>query len=318
MRVAVLREVGRPLAIEDWPSPVPRGDEVLVRVAGAGVCHTDVHIQDGLMEVPLPLVLGHEIAGTADGYGPVVVGGSWGDGTCPLCRRGDDPLCPAAAEPGLARHGGYAEAVVVPSPRFLVPLTSRLDPVRAAPLADAGVTPYRAVRRATPWLAAGGVAVVLGCGGLGQFGVQYLARLPGVRVVAVDPVPGKRALALDLGADDVAHPDDDLPPARAVIDFVGSDDSLARAARTVERGGLVVMVGEAGGRLSVGTGTDVPWEATFTTSVLGSLQDLREVVALAEAGELGWSVETLPLDRADEALARVRRGDVAGRLVLTP
>jgi alcohol dehydrogenase, propanol-preferring len=317
MRVAVLREVGRPLSIEDWPEPVPQGDEVLVRVAGAGVCRSDVHIQDGLMEVPLPLILGHEIAGTADGYGPVVVCGSWGDGTCPLCRRGDDPLCPAAAEPGLARHGGYAEAVVVPSPRFLVPLAD-VDPVRAAPLADAGVTSYRAVRRAAPWLESGGVAVVLGCGGLGQFGVQYLARLPGVRVVAVDPAPHKRALARDLGADEVARPDDDLPPARVVIDFVGSDDSLARAARTVERGGLVVMVGEAGGRLAVGPGADVPWEATFTTSVWGSLRELQEVVALAEAGDLRWSVETLPLDRADEALARVRRGDVAGRLVLTP
>jgi propanol-preferring alcohol dehydrogenase len=317
MRVAVLRDVGRPLSVEDWPEPVTRGDEVLVRVAGAGVCRSDVHIQDGTLEVPLPLVLGHEIAGTADGYGPVVVCGSWGDGTCPQCRRGDDPLCPAAAEPGLVRHGGYAEAVVVPSPRFLVPLDT-IDPVRAAPLADAGLTPYRAVRRAQPWLAGGGLAVVLGCGGLGQFGVQYLRRLPGVRVVAVDPAERKRALALDLGADEVAGPDDDLPPARVVVDFVGSDDSLARAARTVERGGLVVAVGEAGGTLDVGPGTDVPWEATFTSSVWGSLRELREVVALAEAGELRWSVETLALDRADEALARVRRGDVAGRLVLTP
>lgn len=317
MRVAVLRSVGSPLSIEDWPEPVPRGDEVLVRVAGAGVCRSDVHIQDGSMEVPLPLVLGHEIAGTADGYGPVVVCGSWGDGTCPLCRRGDDPLCPAAAEPGLARHGGYAEAVLVPSPRFLVPLGG-LDPVRAAPLADAGVTSYRAVRRARPWLAEDGTAVVLGCGGLGQFGVQHLARLPGVRVVAVDPSPDKRALALGLGAQAAAEPGDDLPPAQVVIDFVGSDGSLAQAARTVSRGGLVVAVGEAGGRLAVGPGTDVPWEATVTTSVWGSRRELQDVVALAQAGELRSSVETLPLDQADDALDRVRRGDVAGRLVLTP
>jgi alcohol dehydrogenase, propanol-preferring len=315
--VAVLRSVGSPLAIEDWPEPVPRGDEVLVRVAGAGVCRSDVHIQDGAMEVPLPLVLGHEIAGTADGYGPVLVCGSWGDGTCPLCRRGDDPLCPAAAEPVLARHGGYAEAVLVPSPRFLVPLGG-LDPVWAAPLADAGVTSYRAVRRAGPWLAEGGTAVVLGCGGLGQFGVQHLARCPGVRVVAVDPSPVKRDLALGLGADSVAEPSDDLPPARVVIDFVGSDASLAQAAQTVERGGLVVAVGEAGGRLAVGPGTDVPWEATVTTSVWGSLRELREVVELAQAGQLRSTVETLPLDQADHALDRVRRGEVAGRLVLTP
>lgn len=317
MRVAVLRAVGSPLSLEDWPDPTPAGDEVVVRIAGAGVCHTDVHVQDGLLEVPLPLVLGHEIAGVAEPHGPVLVFGSWGDGTCAFCARGDDPLCPAAAEPGLARHGGYAEALVVPSARFLVPLAG-LDPVRAAPLADAGVTPYRAVRRAQPWLADGGLAVVLGTGGLGQFAVQYLKRLPAVRVVAVDSSADKRWIARDLGADDVAAPDDELPRARVVVDIVGSNESLAQAARTVERGGLVVQVGESGGRLPFGFAADVPWEATFTTSVWGSLRDLRAVVELAQAGEVRWHVEAVPLDRADEALDRVRRGDVAGRLVLTP
>ncbi len=106
--------------------------------------------------------------------------------------------------------------------------------------------------------------------------------------------------------------------ARVVVDIVGSDESLAQAARSVERGGLVVQVGEAGGRLPFGFGTDVPWEATFTTSVWGSLRDLRAVVELAQADELRWHVEAVPLDRADEALDRVRQGDVEGRLVLTP
>jgi D-arabinose 1-dehydrogenase-like Zn-dependent alcohol dehydrogenase len=93
VRVAVLRAVGSPLSLEDWPDPTPAGDEVVVRIAGAGVCHTDVHVQDGLLEVPLPLVLGHEIAGVAEPHGPVLVFGSWGDGTCAFCARGDDPLC---------------------------------------------------------------------------------------------------------------------------------------------------------------------------------------------------------------------------------
>jgi D-arabinose 1-dehydrogenase-like Zn-dependent alcohol dehydrogenase len=128
----------RPLSHEDGPDPTPAGDEVVVRVGGARVCHTDVHIQEGLLDVPLPLVLGHEIAGVAEGHGPVLVFESWGDGTRAFCARGDDPLRRAAAEPGLARHGGYAEAVIVPSARFLVPLAG-LVPVRPAPLADAGV-----------------------------------------------------------------------------------------------------------------------------------------------------------------------------------
>ena len=319
MNAAVLRRVGVPLRLEDRPLPQPRGEEVLVRVRGAGVCHSDLHMIDGLIPgLPLPRVLGHEIAGVAEGLGAVLVYASWGDGTCRWCRRGEEQLCARAAEPGWVRDGGYAEALVVPSKRYLLPLGD-LDPVRAAPLADAGVTAYRAVRRLQPWLAGDGTAVVLGAGGLGQFAIQLLRHAGDARVVAVDPDQAKRDQARLLGADQTAASGADLEPgaAVAVLDLVGSDATLAEAARLVRPTGVVMVVGEAGGRLPFGFGA-VPNEAHLTTSLWGSYRDLVAVVELARAGTLRWEVEALPLHRVNEALERLRHGRVRGRLVLTP
>jgi len=319
VNAAVLQRVGVPLRLEDRPLPQPRGEEVLVRVRGAGVCHSDLHMIDGLIPgLPLPRVLGHEIAGVAEGLGAVLVYASWGDGTCRWCRRGEEQLCARAAEPGWVRDGGYAEAVVVPSKRYLLPLGD-LDPVRAAPLADAGVTAYRAVRRLQPWLAGDGTAVVLGAGGLGQFAIQFLRHAGDARVVAVDPDQAKRDQARLLGADQTAAAGADLEPgaAVAVLDLVGSDATLAEAARLVRPTGVVMVVGEAGGRLPFGFGA-VPNEAHLTTSLWGSYRDLVAVVELARAGTLRWEVEALPLHRVNEALERLRHGRVRGRLVLTP
>jgi propanol-preferring alcohol dehydrogenase len=315
VRVAVLHEFGTPLAIEERPEPA--GEGILVRVRGAGVCHTDVHLAAGRWpHIELPLVLGHEIAGEAPKLGPVLVYASWGCGQCDLCRVGDEQLCPNAAEAGWVRDGGYADFVRVPAEKYLFPLAG-LDPVRAAPLADAGITPYRAVKRVSPYLEQGSVAVVIGCGGLGQFAVQYLKLLTSATVIAVDPVAGKRERALALGAEEAISPAELARPAEVVLDLVGTDETLAQAARVVKAKGVVVQIGEAAGTLAFALGR-VPHEASFTTSIWGSLDDMRAVVDLATRGELSWDVETLPLERANEALERVRRGDVAGRLVLTP
>jgi alcohol dehydrogenase, propanol-preferring len=317
MKAAVLHAFRTSLHLEQRPDPQPQGEQIPVRVRGVGVCHTDLHIIDGAYpHLPLPLVLGHEIAGSVEGIGDVLVYASWGDGTCTFCRRGEEQLCPAATEAGWLRDGGYAEWVVVPSRHYLLPLDG-LDPIRAAPLADAGVAAYRAVQRIHPWLRRGVSVVVIGAGGLGQFAIQYLKLLTNATVIVLEPNESKHERARQIGADEVMV---DVPAhlsARAVLDFVGSDGTLRQAAGIVEPTGIAVQVGEAGGHLSFGLGS-VPHEASFTTSIWGSLDDLAAVLKHARQGELDWHVETLPLEQVNEALERLRQGDVLGRLVLTP
>lgn len=325
--------------------PEPSGTEVRIRVAGCGVCHTDLHIVDGIQaRVELPVTLGHEVAGWIDAVGsdaqsllrrhrvelgaPVVVFGGWGCGECRDCTTGEEQRCAFSRAPGFQLDGGYAEYMLVPHARHLLPL-KRLNPVQAAPLADAGLTPYRAVRRAQPWLAPGARVLVIGCGALGQFALQYLRLLPdaggGELLVAVRELsPARLERATELGADLAlldGEPDMTLEalsaPADVVFDFVGTDSTLAHASAVVVQGGLIVLVGEAGGSLSFGFDRP-PVESWLTTVAWGSHDDLREVVRLAERQRIQWQVEPAPLEEAVTAHNRLRVGDVAGRLVLVP
>jgi propanol-preferring alcohol dehydrogenase len=344
MRAVRLHAAGAALRLEELPLPEPTGTEVRVAVAGAGVCRTDLHIVDGIQRrVRLPLTLGHEVAGRVDAAGPeaerllrqqrtrigdaVLVYGGWGCGTCRTCRRGEEQLCDASEAPGFQVDGGYAEAILVPHPRQLVRLRG-LDPVKAAPLADAGVTPYRAVRRAGPWLEPGARVLVIGAGALGQFALQLLRLVPphgrelvvGVRELMPERLEIASALGADVGLLAVEpsltieglgrRPD-------VVLDFAGTDDSLAHAADVVAPGGAIVVVGEGGGALSVGVDRSAP-ESWVTSVAWGSPADLRDVVRLAERGRLRWDVEEMPLEAAGEAHARLRAGRVAGRIVLVP
>jgi alcohol dehydrogenase, propanol-preferring len=333
-----------PLRVEEVPTPEPEGTEVRIRVAGAGVCHTDLHIVDGTQSrVALPVTPGHEVTGWIDAAGreaqsqlrqlhmargdAVVVHGGWGCGECRECQADSEQRCADSRAPGFQLDGGYAEAMLVPHPRHLVPLR-RLDPVKAAPLADAAVTPYRAVRRAEPWLVGGARVLLIGCGALGQFALQLLRLLPAagedlhVGVRELDPKRLDRAS--ELGAD-VALLDGDAAmareaiggPADVVLDFVGADSTLALAAAVVAPGGLVTLVGEAGGSLPFGF-AGPPVESWLTTVAWGSAAELREVVRLAGRGRLRWNVEAMPLRDAASAHARLRAGDVDGRLVLVP
>jgi len=163
----------------------------------------------------------------------------------------------------------------------------------------------------------GDTAVVIGVGGLGQFAVQFLKLLTNARVVALDRVAGKLARAIALGADEAMFLADCRDSARMVFDFVGSEATLQVAAAIIERGGAVVQIGEAGGQMPFGLGI-VPHEAIFTTSIWGSLDDLKAVLEYARAGRILWDVECMPLSEVNAALDRVRRGDVSGRLVLRP
>lgn len=335
---------GEALRVEEVPTPEPEGTEVRIRVAGAGVCHTDLHIVDGTQSrVALPVTLGHEVAGWIDAVGAdadahlrrlnlaagdaVVVHGGWGCGECRECRSDAEQRCADSRAPGFQVDGGYAETMLVPHPRHLVPL-GRLDPVKAAPLADAAVTPYRAVRRVEPWLVAGARVLLIGCGALGQFALQLLRLVPpggeDLHVGVRELDPRRLDRATELGAD-VAVLDGDAEMARealggqadVVLDFVGADATLALATAIVAPGGVVMLVGEAGGTLPFGF-DGPPVESWLTTVAWGSASDLREVVRLAGRGRLRWNVETVPLRDAASSHARLRAGDVDGRLVLVP
>jgi alcohol dehydrogenase, propanol-preferring len=331
---------GEPLRVEQLPIPEPTGAEIRVRVAGCGVCHTDLHVaRSDRIRVVRPITLGHEIAGWIDATGPdaasevgraklhvgdaVLVFGGWGCGACAECTSGEEQRCEVGISPGFQRDGGYAEYLIVPHARHLVQL-GQLDPIEAAPLADAGVTPWRAIQRASAWLQPDARVLLIGLGGLGQFALQYLRRLPELTIAVRELNPEKLAIADELGADlGLLHGDESLValglggPADVVFDFVGDDSSLDYAVRNVAAGGLVSVVGEAGGHLDFSFDR-IPVEASITTTAWGSLADLKEVVGLARRHRMRWSVERMPLSEAAGAHDRLAEGRVAGRIVLVP
>ncbi len=339
MKAALLHEYGQPLRLEEVATPEPAAGEVLVRIASTGACHSDLHVMSGEMPIvpEMPWILGHENAGYVEALGegvtgvevgePVLVWGGWGCGVCRQCRSGDEQVCDVLRWGGLGRSGGYAEYLVVPSTRNLISIPG-LDPATAAPLTDAALTPYRAVRKALPFIDPGSTVVIMGIGGLGQYGVQFLRLLSGARVVAVDTAADKRDRALALGADLALDPTEvDVPAeiegmtggrkAAGVLDFVGIDATMATAAGCLGKQGVFVLVGLAGGQVPVSF-MGWPPESTIKTSTWGNRNELAEVVALAEAGRITGEVEQAPLTAINEVFERLEHGKVAGRAVLNP
>jgi alcohol dehydrogenase, propanol-preferring len=329
--------------LRDVPVPEPGAGEVLVKVAGAGACHSDLHLMDfppGAMPFDPPFVLGHENTGWVEAHGPgstgleigepVAVYGPWGCGSCRNCRLSAENYCEHAAElpgmaPGIGYDGGMAAFVRVPR-RQLIPLGD-LDPVEAAPLTDAGLTPYHAIKRSLPFLVPGSTVVVIGAGGLGHVAIQILRALTPSRIVVIDTAPPKLAQALELGADEALLPDDD-PVARVraatrglgaelVLDVVGSDDSLASAAKLARVGGQLTVVGIAGGTLPFSF-FGIPYECSVASTYWGTAVELEEVLALARVGALHVRVERFALEDALDAYARLRAGAIAGRAVIVP
>lgn len=317
MRAVVLRAFNAPLELEEREIPAARnGDESVLRVLACGVCHSDLHVVEDHFGSELPLVLGHEIVAEDDQLGNVLVYAPWGCGECRFCRATEEMICPNGREAGLFQDGGYAEYLRVPSRRYLYPIGG-LDPVQAAPLGCGGLTPYRAVKIARNWLGPGSRALVLGAGGLGQFGIQFLKLMTDAEVHVGDPSPQKREQALVLGADEAAAPEDLEGPYNAVLDFVGAEDSLARAAELVDRQGVAMVIGLFGGRIPFGLGA-VPHEAHFLSSIWGSRDELAELIDLANRERLQYTIDTMPLEQAQEAHDLIRSGRARGRIVLTP
>ena len=330
----------------DVPVPEPGNGQVLIKVGGAGVCHSDLHLMEweaGMLPYRLPFTLGHENAGWVEKLGrgvegfsvgdPVAVYGPWGCGHCYNCRTGIEIYCEnaaavngGAAGGGLGLDGGMAEYMLVPSARFLVPLSS-LPPKEAASITDAGLTPYHAIKRSLALLTPRASAVVIGIGGLGHLAVQILRALTSARIIAVDISEDKLDLAARSGADTALLSNEEAPAAVAeltgghgaevVLDMVGTDATLALASRMARQMGHLTVVGVGGGTLPFSFFA-FPSECAVATTLWGSLPELVELIAMAENGHVRSHNTYYPLDRAPEAYDAMRAGTVQGRAVILP
>lgn len=335
----------QPPELRDVPIPEPGAGQVLVRVGGAGACHSDLHLMEwpeGAMDVSLPFTLGHENAGWVAALGPGVDGlaegdpiavyGPWGCGRCAPCRRSAENSCERQAEigafgGGLGLDGGMAEYLLVPSSRLLLPLGD-LDPRDAAPLSDAALTPYHAIKRALPRLHPGSTAAVIGVGGLGHMAVELLRALTPARIVAVDRDPGRLVLAREVGADEAfaAGPEaiGEIREATrglgadVVLDIVGSDETIALAAAVAKVEGTVNVLGLAGGSITWQAMGVLPWECELTTTYWGTAIELMEVLELAAAGRIRARTRRYALDDVATAYDDLRAGRIDGRAVICP
>lgn len=345
MKAVQYRKVGQAPEVVEVPVPEPGPGQVLLRVTAAGLCHSDLAVMGWPEEqfpYPLPMTLGHEGVGEVAAVGSgvtevaegdeVAVYGPWGCGLCRKCAEGRENYCLDAAAlgimpPGLGSPGALAEYVLVDSPRHLVPLRG-LDPVQAAPLTDAGLTPYHAVRKSLPKLVPGATAVVIGVGGLGHLAVQLLRALTPVRVIALDVGKEKLELASTVGAHEALISDGEAAGrvreltggagAEVVLDFVGVQATLDIAAAAVAVEGDVTIVGIGGGTLAVGFGGGLPFEVSASFPYWGSRVELMEVLELARQGLVSSHVETFSLDDAPSAYERLHAGGVNGRAVVLP
>lgn len=320
MRTMLIQAPGEPLVECEVAAPVATSPhEAVIDVLGCGVCHSDLHVADGHIG-QTPIILGHEVVGVDTQLGPVMVYAPWGcrRPECRECSSRLEMICANSHEAGILDNGGYAEKMLVPQRDYLVPLEG-LDPLEVAPLACGGLTAFRAVRRATSLWEPGrrARALVIGAGGLGQYAVQFLSRMAGAHVTVVDTLPTRLDVARELGADVTLSPDDvDGTPYDSVIDFVGAEATLRSAVASVRRGGVVVLVGMFGGTIPFGLGR-LPSETWLTTSIWGSLADLRDLLDLARREPLRHVVEHLPLNEANRAHELLRSGQSRGRIVLT-
>ncbi|GHF32947.1 NAD+-dependent secondary alcohol dehydrogenase Adh1 [Amycolatopsis bartoniae] len=341
MKAVRLHEYHRQPVVEQVPEPRATGPfDVVVKIGGAGVCRTDLHIIEQQWAeksgVRLPYTIGHENAGWVHEIGPGVSTVEVGDtvilhptptcGLCHACRAGDDMHCENSAFPGIDCDGGMAEYLLT-SARACIKLDRGTEPADVAALADAGITAYHAVRKAVPLLYPGTVCVVNGAGGLGHIGIQSLRALTATTVVVVDRNPEALKLAEQLGADETVLADGaqveavlDLTAghgAEVVLDFVAEQGAQQDAFAMTRRGGSHFVIGY-GGNLDIPAIDLISTERTVVGNLVGTYNDLVELMVLAQAGRVTLHTRKYPLDAALDALADLDAGRVRGRAILTP
>jgi NAD+-dependent secondary alcohol dehydrogenase Adh1 len=327
--------------VDEVPEPSVKGPlDVVVKIGGAGVCRTDLHIIEGqwdaAMHPALPYTLGHENAGWVHEIGSAVTNVAVGDtvilhptptcGLCRACRAGDDMHCTDNSFPGLSHDGGMAEYLLT-SARACVKLDPKTQPADVAALADAGITAYHAVRKAIPLLYPGTTAVVIGAGGLGHIGVQCLAALTATNIIVVDSNPDALKLAAQIGAHHTVVADGTQVEAvlgltggqgaHVVLDFVAEQGAEADGWAMTGGGGSYFVIGY-GGTVQVPTLDIISTERNIIGNIVGTYNDLAELMALAEGGRVTLHTRTYPLEAAAEAFADLDAGRVRGRAILVP
>ena len=347
MKAAVLHRYDETLTsnefvqYEDVPDlAIEKPTDVIVRIGGAGVCRTDLHIVEGIwrskVDVALPYIMGHENAGWVEAVGRGVEGVRVGDavichplvtsGHCLACRRGDDMHASDSRFPGINTDGGYAE-YLLSSERSLIKLPKTLAPKDVAPYTDAGLTAYRAAKKASRHLLPGEFAVVIGAGGLGHIGVQVLRALCAAEVIVIDRSAGALELASQCGAHHTVLADEGMADsvmaltgghgAQAVIDFVGEGDAVAQGIAMTRNGGTYYIVGY-GGKIELPTIDMVTSEKSIVGNLVGTYPELVELMALADRGLVNLTTREYRLADANHALHDLHHGQIKGRAVLIP
>ncbi|MDR5782564.1 NAD(P)-dependent alcohol dehydrogenase [Caballeronia sp. LZ065] len=349
MKAARMHEYGKPLVLEDIPVPDIREDEVLVEVKACGMCRSDVQLIDGYFrkyaDIPTPITLGHEITGVISKIGRivpaaagleegdhVVVAPGWGDGICRHCQIGNTHICPNVRWPGFGPVGGFAEFIPVPA-RYLIKVDKRLSFETLAPLTDAGLTPYRGLKKLRDAGALGPDRLigVFGVGGLGGYAVQYAKILgAGARVIAFARNAEKLAIAREYGADyivdikgkssaDIGRELHQLVGRNdidAAMDCAGAPEMVQLAMSLLSISGHYADVGLVGDRIDIPLFPRVSREQTLHGSFWGNNTDLGEVMALAAQDKIRHTVKTFGFEELNDYLNRLRVGDVVGRAVM--
>lgn len=346
MRAVRFVEVGKPVQVVDLPKPQPKAGEVLVKIGGAGVCHSDLHVLEEGIGIKGPFTLGHENAGWVAAVGSgvrfwkegdaVAIYGPWGCGHCHSCAQSMENYCEnmkpgQAYGGGLGTDGGMADYMIVPAERLLVSL-GKLHPAEAAPLSDAALTPYHAIKHSLPILTPDTTAVVMGVGGLGHMAVQLLKNLCGARIVACDMSDDKLELAKKLGADltvNTKSADEAAEtitrftgPRKAalVLDCVGVQPTVDLGARVIGMNSHFTVVGLGGAdfRFHASVAPTLPFACSLSTPYWGSRVELMEVLAMAQDGKIHAETTPYRIEDAAQVYQRLHDGKIRGRAVIVP
>ena len=341
MKAARLHAYHEPLAVDEVDEPRTVGPlDVVVRIGAAGLCRTDLHIQEGQWAeksgVRLPYTLGHENAGWVHEVGAGVTNVEVGDtvivhpfitcGLCRACRRGNDMHCANGSFPGINRDGGFAEFLLT-SARAVIKLDPSLEPKDIAALADAGLTAIHAVKKALPVLEPGTRAVVIGTGGLGHIAIQCLAAMTPAEIIAVDRSESALELAREVGAHHTVRADGshvdyvrelaDGEGAEAIFDLVGEKGAVEDGIAMVQDGGFYYVIGY-GQNLTIPTIDIISREISFIGNLVGTYADLEELMTLTAQGKVRLHTRTYPLDAINDAMADLDQGRLHGRGILVP